>query len=1564
MTSFQNLQSETDGNRSAAHHADIAVIGMSALFAKANGLQEYWQNICDRVDAVTKASREWIRKSYDPSTTRNDRLCTEKGGFLHDLARFNPVKYGIMPLAVDGGGPDQYLAIELVAQALADAGYGGTAPLRPMDGERTGLILGYGSYMNRGFVNLLQHGLVVEQMVDLLAQVAPSLDHETLELVRESLKDSLPPFSAEMCPGLVPNNVTGRVANRFDLMGPNYVVDAACASSLISVHLGMEELRSNRCDLAIVGGVNASTPAPISLIFNQLGALTREDIRPFDAAASGTLLGEGLGILVLKRLSDAETDGDRIYATFKGVGSASDGKALSSVAPRLEGEALAMRRAYSETGIDPRTIGLVEAHGTSIPLGDRTEVGSLRSVFGDREAFPHCALGSVKSMVAHCTTAAGAAGLIKAILALYYKILPPTICDHVHPDLDIEATPFYVNNKIRPWIHGHRDYPRRAAVNAFGFGGINAHAILEEYRSHPDEIQPQLHSRWPNELVLLTAVDRQTLRERIIALQAYLEVSVADDDPLTLAEISWTLAQESPATCRLAIVADSCDDLRQKLVAATQKLEKPQAAFKTRTGVFYGEAAQPPGKSVFLFPGEGAQYPDMLADLCMVFPEVRRWFDLLDEALAAPDRPPPSSVIFPAPTSLSEDERRIASDLLTGMEVGPAAVFASSMAMYELTRMLGLHPDAMVGHSSGENSALTASGTVTYERQADLIEKMGEFDQIIKKVESKGLVPRGTLLAVGGMERKSIRDAITPYGDRVVIAMDNCSNQCILFGQPEEMTTLADHLRDSGGICLELPFDRAYHTPHFSPVAQELRKFYDSFPFQVAHTAVYSCATCERFPDDPAAMRDLAADQWMSPVRFRDLIRKLYDEGYRQFIEIGPSANLTAFVIDILRVQRDTITVATNNRNRPGLEQLLHTLGELVTGGMDLDLTPLFIRRKLKPRDLDAEPSVEPVDMPLATTLPVTSLSEDFIARLREQLALPSASHGEGPAPKPPADAQPLDPNQWPLLGTLISRTEERLICERRFQLSDDRFLEDHVFGGSLSRFQPELTPLPVIPLTFSLEMLAEAASALAGPGMRVVSLRQVRGYRWLALDRGSIVLRVEASSRNPEEATIVDVRIFQKEGHKDLVPVFEGTVHLAHSLPAALNPSPYALAKPQAPGLADADLYRTCMFHGPRLQGVKHLRQWSSDGIEADLRVLPVSDFFRRSRNPSFILDPGLLDAAGQLVGYWISEQWGPAHSYCFPFQIADIFLYADPLQAGSEVLCRCWLSFTQEHQIEAQFELVDSNGKLLYRIQNWTDICYQVPRNNFYPCRLQPQTEFLSEPWLQVETGALCRLVAPFPDQFLDRSWGIWKRMLAYLMLNAAEREEWYALPEVGSRGIEWLMGRIAAKDALRQWAWQYLGVALAPVDIQIRTTATGQPFGDCAQLNPGQLPPVSISHSQGYALAAVVPSGQPIGLDLERRSPATDIVALLDVFSVSEQWLLQQLDATSRELATLGLWCAKEAAAKALGTGLAGAPNAWEVAHYTPDLSQCWVNHAGKTLPVRLWFTESEVLAICIL
>jgi acyl transferase domain-containing protein len=460
---------------------DIAIIGLSCVFPGAGDARRYWQNILDKVDSVSDAPADWeAERFFDAGTKSDDRTYCKRGGFLGELSAFDPSLYGVMPNAVDGAEPDHFLALRNASDALRDAGYSDIGKFR----ERTEVIIGRGTYVNRGNATAMQHSMVLDSVLGVLRQLHPEYTDDELATIRKSLKSTLPPFHADTAPGLVPNIISGRIANRLDLMGANYIVDAACASSLVAVDLAIRDLQSGRCDMALAGGVNASVPPVIMIIFSQLNALSRSgQIRPFDAEASGTLLGEGGGMVLLKRLADAERDGDKIYAVLKGVGVASDGRAKGLLAPRLEGELLALERAYEAAGVDPSSIGLIEAHGTATLVGDATEMEALSQVFGgDSPGIARCALGSVKSMISHTMPASGIAGLIKVALALHHKVLPPTLhCETPNPKLHLEKSNFYLNSETRPWIHDASAGPRRAGVNAFGFGGINAHAVVEEY---------------------------------------------------------------------------------------------------------------------------------------------------------------------------------------------------------------------------------------------------------------------------------------------------------------------------------------------------------------------------------------------------------------------------------------------------------------------------------------------------------------------------------------------------------------------------------------------------------------------------------------------------------------------------------------------------------------------------------------------------------------------------------------------------------------------------------------------------------------------------------------------------------------------------------------------------------------------------------------------------------------------------------------------------------------------------------------------------------------------------
>ena len=584
---------------------DIAIIGMACVFPGAAHMRQYWENIIHKVDAISDPPADWEAELFwDPASTENDRTYCKRGGYLGKLAEFDPYAYGIMPNAVDGTEPDHFMALRAAHDALADSGPRDISAVK----ARTAVIIGRGTYVNRGNGAALQQGVMVESVIRILRQLHPEYTEAELALIKKELRKSAPQFHSDTASGLVPNIITGRIANRLDLMGPNYLVDAACASSLVAVEHGMRELRSGQCDLVLAGGVHSNTSPVLVMIFSQLKALSRKgQMRPFDADADGTLLGEGVGMVLLKRVSDAERDNDKIYALLKGIGVASDGRALGVLAPRIEGEITALERAYENAGIDPSTIGLIEAHGTSTPVGDATECEALRRVFGERKSeSPRCALGSVKSMISHTMPASGMAGLIKSALALHHKVLPPTLhVENPNPKLGLETSNFYLNTETRPWIHGFSSRPRRAGINAFGFGGINAHAILEEYTG-PNR-PAWLQSEWDSELFLLSGATQPDLLAEAHRVLALIENA---PEPVNLKNFAWSLSRLPLQTERMAVIAASREDLINKLGRAIKRLgEERTKQIKDIEGIYwFRDKLAASGKVAFLFPGEGSQY--------------------------------------------------------------------------------------------------------------------------------------------------------------------------------------------------------------------------------------------------------------------------------------------------------------------------------------------------------------------------------------------------------------------------------------------------------------------------------------------------------------------------------------------------------------------------------------------------------------------------------------------------------------------------------------------------------------------------------------------------------------------------------------------------------------------------------------------------------------------------------------------------------------------------------------------------------------------------------------------
>ncbi|MHC4455468.1 MAG: beta-ketoacyl synthase N-terminal-like domain-containing protein [Planctomycetota bacterium] len=972
------MTSKEPTDMTRAENGDVAIIGMAGVFPKAPDIHKFWENIVSKVDAIGDPPEGSLTGLvFDPDATANNRIYCERGGYLEDLLRFDPSEFGIMPVAVDGAEPEHFMALKVAHDALIDAGF----PDKPFNRERTEVILGRGTFVNRGFIGLMQRGMVLDQTIRLLKQLHPEHTDDELASIEDMLKAQLPPFTPETAAGLCHNVMAGIIANRLNLRGANLVIDAACASALIGLEIGKRDLVTHKCDVALVGGVQISTHAPIHMVFSQLGALSRRpQLRPFDKDADGTMLGEGIGIIVLKRKADAIKDGHRIYALVRGVGSSSDGRGKGLLAPQADGEELALRRAYEDAAVNPKTVELIEAHGTAIPLGDVTEIQSLKRVFGPWDGGrPRCAIGTVKSMIGHLIPAAGIAGMIKAALAIYHKVLPPTLyCDQPNPAIEIEKTPFYINTETRPWIHGTSNSLRRAGVSAFGFGGINSHAVLEEYPGADEADIGHYHQEWETELCILEGQSRRELTKRCDELHEHL-LKLGKQ---TLLDIAYNInLQLNNRPYRLAIVASSVKDLTKKIAHSIERLkDSERVRIKDKSGIyFFEEPLAKQGKLAFLFPGEGSQYVNMLSDVCLHFPEARSCFDLLDKAYAD-DRQNylPSQIIFP-PTAkaMAEAETRI-----LDMDGAVDAVTTADRALYTVATLMGIRPDAILGHSSGEMMAFEAAGAVELSGEQEIIYHIRAGNGIIEALKDTNNIPEGRLLAVGGVDRETISSIVDKSEDFLCIAMDNCPHQFVLCGTAESSKKASAELRKLGGICQPLPFRRAYHTERFDQVLEPLQKFFNDIKFVVPNIPIYSCMTAGLYPQDPEAIRRLAVKQWARPVRFRETIDAMYRDGIRIFLELGPKAHLTGFVNDVLK-GKEFLAVAANVHHRSDITQLNHAFALLLAHGVPFSVDALYRHRK--PRNMNLEDNIvsatkrNKAAIKLSLELPLLSLENESL---------------------------------------------------------------------------------------------------------------------------------------------------------------------------------------------------------------------------------------------------------------------------------------------------------------------------------------------------------------------------------------------------------------------------------------------------------------------------------------------------------------------------------------------------------------------------------------------------------
>jgi acyl transferase domain-containing protein len=907
------------------HTTPLAVIGMSSIFPQAHNLQEYWDNILNKVDAIVDvpASRWKIDEYYDPNPATPDKTYCKRGAFIPNI-QFDPAEFGLPPNILEATDVTQLLSLMVAKECLEDAGYGEG---REFARENVGVILGF-----VGIGSKLVIPLMARLQYPVWEKVLRSygIPAEDIQRIIGKIKLAYPNWEENTFPGSIGNVVSGRIANRFDLGGTNCVVDAACASSLAAIHMAASELIEGRAEMMITGGVDLDNSIGAFMCFSKTPAFSKsQNPSPFDKDSDGMMVGEGIGMVMLKRLADARRDGDRIYAVIKGIGTSSDGRFKSIYAPRPAGQSLAMRRAYAEAGYSPATVGLIEAHGTGTMAGDPAEFQGLNEVFSENNPDKQTiALGSVKSQIAHTKAAAGVASLIKVSLALYHKVLPATI--HVNtpnPKLEIEKSPFYLNTEIRPWVKPAK-HARRAGVSSFGFGGTNFHVALEENESEQSGAY-RLNST--AKVVLLSAPTPEGLLAGCQEWSEKLQGPQANQEFVNLAS-AWTAKAVPHSDVRVGFIAANEGEAVSQLAAAVEliRAKADQESGEHPAGVYYRRGGiDPQGKLVALFPGQGSQYVDMGRELAVSFPPVRLAFADMDAAFDTDGLSPLSSVVYPAP-AFDSTRKEAQSEILTRTENAQPAIGTLSAGMYKLLQQAGFKAEFSAGHSFGELTALWAAGV--YDDEAFFA---------LAKARGKAMSPpadpdfdAGMMLAVKG-EVAALQVELKTFPE-ITLANWNSNNQVVLAGAKPAIAAVQKVLVEKGYSVVALPVSAAFHTALVGHAQKPFAEAIKKVKFNKPGIPVYSNTSGQAHSSDPEKIRESLAAHILKPVRFKDEIEAIYANGGSIFVEFGPKNVLTNLVKNILEGRPHSAVSLNPNAKKDSDRQFREAVAQLCVLGLDL----------------------------------------------------------------------------------------------------------------------------------------------------------------------------------------------------------------------------------------------------------------------------------------------------------------------------------------------------------------------------------------------------------------------------------------------------------------------------------------------------------------------------------------------------------------------------------------------------------------------------------------------------
>ncbi|MDQ1351407.1 MAG: hypothetical protein QG657_1709, partial [Acidobacteriota bacterium] len=932
----QDIQDKQDKRRAvreqeatAGGSHDVAVIGMALRLPGAANIHEFWKNICNGVESITFFSDEELEGSRVYTYIQRNARRVPAGGVLGDIDLFDADFFAFTPREAEIIDPQQRMFLEYAWMALEDAGYvGETYP---------GSI---GVYAGTGWNTYLMNNVLLNPgVIRHLGEFQTMIGND---------KDFLPT----------------RVSYKLNLKGPSVTVQSACSTSLVAIHLAKQGLVNHECDMALTGGVAIKVPEKTGYFYNEGGHLSPDGhCRAFDAEAKGTVFGNGLGIVVLKRLADALQDNDHIYAVIKGSAINNDGSLkVGYASPSESGQADVVFAALREADIDPGTIGYVETHGTGTLLGDPVEMTALARAYREYYSFrnngsgkldkQYCAVGSVKANIGHLDAAAGVIGFIKAVLCLYFKQMPPSInVTEPNPIIDFPSTPFYVNRTLRDWPAAQT--PRRAASSSLGIGGTNAHVVLEEYKIQ--KTAPLTPAKTFYYLILLSAKTETALQQNIHNLADYLKEN--PDHPVnpvhpgaSLADVGYTLSVGRKAfDCRLALV---CRDSKDA-VDALETFNPKRLVMHTRT---------PGDKSiVFMFPGVGEHYVNMAYQLYRQYPVFRREVDTCCEILEPLLEKDLRKILFVdkqekttnetgeidlkkllnrEETFFSEEEKVLSQTIYS-----QTSVFVVEYALARLLMDWGIKPYAMIGYSIGEYTAACLAGVFSLEDALFLVASRARLIHSIEK---------GAMLAVSLPDKELKILLVGKPG--VSIAAINTHDLCIVSGQEEAVESLEMLLKERKTIFRRLKTFQAFHSHMMETVREELTDVFKKVALHPPRSPYISNVSGTWIRPEQAAAPDYWVTHTESSIRFSEGIGELLKTSCNFFLEIGPGNSLCGFAAQHHyakdKKKEDRFVLASmpkESENVPGEAFLLRTLGKLWAAGLEIDW-PSFYKDESRQR--------------------------------------------------------------------------------------------------------------------------------------------------------------------------------------------------------------------------------------------------------------------------------------------------------------------------------------------------------------------------------------------------------------------------------------------------------------------------------------------------------------------------------------------------------------------------------------------------------------------------------------